>query len=170
MAQNTDSQIIKKPFYKRWYFWVIIIFVLYIIGSSNSPNNIENLQKTANKNETTNNTSTQKTVVTTTKTNEVQVKNVQDKATAQKELDDFIKLSKEAGLVTTYEFSDKATVVYVDKAWYSQTVQFKKDFMAKIAMLKHTITGYNHFEVHDAYSDEKVAEVTAFSGSLEVYK
>jgi len=34
----------------------------------------------------------------------------------KKELDDFIKLSKEAGLVTTYEFSDKATVVYVDKS------------------------------------------------------
>jgi hypothetical protein len=42
--------------------------------------------------------------------------------------------------------------------------------LAKVATLKKAITGYNHFEVRDAYSDEKVAEVTAFTNSLEVYK
>lgn len=93
-----------------------------------------------------------------------------EKEKAQKELDDVMSLSKRAYLVTTYEFSDTATVVYADKVWYTQTVQFKKDFLAKIATLKKIITGYQHFEVRDAYSNEKVAEVTAFSGSLEVYK
>lgn len=92
------------------------------------------------------------------------------KEKAQKELDDVIALSKKAGLVKSYEFSDKANVVYVNKMWYTQDVSFKKDFLAKIASLKTAITGYHRFEVRDAYSNEKVAEVTAFSGSLEVYK
>ncbi len=92
------------------------------------------------------------------------------KDAAQKELDDLMSKSKSAGLVTSYEFSDKATEVYVGEIWYTQTVQFKKDFIAKIGMLKKTITGYSHFEVRDAYSNEKVGEITAFSQSIEVYK
>lgn len=79
-------------------------------------------------------------------------------------------LGKKSGLVTSYEFSESANVVYVGPLWYTQQVPFKKDFIAKIAMLKTNITGYRHFEVRDSYSNEKVAEVTAFSGSLEVYK
>jgi hypothetical protein len=89
---------------------------------------------------------------------------------AQKELDELIVISKEAGLVRSYEFSETKAVVYADTAWYGQTVTFKKDFLAKIALLKEQITGFRHFEMRDAYSNEKVAEVTAFSGSLEVYK
>lgn len=89
---------------------------------------------------------------------------------AQKELDEIMELAKTAGLVTSYEFSDSATVVYASSTWYTQTVQFKKDFLAKIAILKKQITGYQHFEVLDAYSNEKVGEVTAFFGSLEIYK
>lgn len=100
----------------------------------------------------------------------VDVVNEQDKASAMKELDEVINLAKKAQLVTSYEFSETATVVYIDKVWYTQTVGFKKDFMAKIATLKKRITGYAYFEVRDAYSNEKVAEVTAFSSSLEVYK
>lgn len=92
------------------------------------------------------------------------------KAAAQKELDELMALSKKAGLITSYEFSNVATVVYADSVWYTQTVQFKKDFLAKIGMLKKQITGYMHFEVRDAYSNEKLAEVTAFSSSLQVYK
>lgn len=92
------------------------------------------------------------------------------KEEAQAELDRIVELGKQAGLIKSYEFSDMATVVYIGSTWYTQTVQLKKDFLAKIATLKETITGYQHFEVRDAYSNEKVAEVTAFSGSLEVYK
>lgn len=89
---------------------------------------------------------------------------------AKKELDDFISLGMKANLITSYEFSDSASVVYIDSVWYTQTVQFKKDFIAKIGMLKKTITGYSHFEVRDTYSNEKVGEITAFSSSIEVYK
>jgi len=94
----------------------------------------------------------------------------QDKVDAQKELEHVMSLAKTANLITSYEFSDVSDVVYAGPTWYTQTVQFKKDFIAKIAMLKEKITGYHHFEVRDAYTNEKVAEVTAFSGSLEVYK
>jgi hypothetical protein len=89
---------------------------------------------------------------------------------AQKELDELIDLSKTAGLVSSYEFSERASVVYVTDVWYTQTVQFKKDFLAKVGGLKQTITGYKHFEVRHANSNEKVAELTSFTGSLEVYK
>jgi hypothetical protein len=92
------------------------------------------------------------------------------KTEAEKELTEVMDLAKKAKLVSSYEFSDKASVVYIDNVWYTQKVDFKKDFLAKIATLKKAITGYNHFEVRDAYSDEKVAEVTAFTNSLEVYK
>jgi hypothetical protein len=50
------------------------------------------------------------------------------------------------------------------------TVSFKKDFLAKVAMLQEAISGRHFFEVHDDHSNEKVGEVTAFGGSLEVYK
>ncbi len=92
------------------------------------------------------------------------------KADAQKKLTDFMAKAKEATLVTSYEFSDTATVVYVGPIWYTQTATQKKDFMAYVANLKEAVTGYRHFEIHDAYSDEKVAEVTSFSGALKVYK
>jgi hypothetical protein len=46
----------------------------------------------------------------------------------------------------------------------------KKNFIAKIGSLKKAITGYSHLEVKDAYSNEKVGEITAFSQSIEVYK
>jgi hypothetical protein len=97
------------------------------------------------------------------------------KEDAQKELDELMGLAIKGGLIKSYDFSEIAPNVYrgdvyADKAWYTQTVQFKKDFLAKVAMLREGITGYKHFKVLDAYSNEKVAEVTAFSGSLEVYK
>gem|GEM_PF-2480907 len=92
------------------------------------------------------------------------------KEEAQKELEEVMGLAKQARLITSYEFNEMGNTVYADVTWYTQTVAFKKDFMAKVAMLKKTITGYHRFEVRDAYSNEKVGEVTAFSGSVEVYK
>jgi hypothetical protein len=50
------------------------------------------------------------------------------------------------------------------------TVTFKKDFLAKFAMLQEEISGRHFFEVRDDHSNEKVGEVTAFSGALKVYK
>lgn len=80
-----------------------------------------------------------------------------------------MKKAGDAGLVTSYEFSEKGNTVFVGAPWYSWTVQQKKDFMAYIAMRKKTITGYAFFEVRDAYSNEKVGDVSAFSESLEVF-
>lgn len=92
------------------------------------------------------------------------------KEDAEKELDEFMALSKKAGLVTSYEFSESASVVYVGEIWYSQTAVQKKDFIAYVGKLKKAITGYQNFKLKDAYSDEVVAELTAFSGDLKVYK
>ncbi len=132
---------------------------------------------TAPKTDTSNNESqATKTPSTTTKpvaapsNNPVPANPKLSKQAAQKDLDEIMGLAKKAGLVISYEFSNSASVVYSGNTWYSQTVAFKKDFMAKIAIDKEAITGYRHFEVRDAYSNEKVAEVTAFSGSLKVYK
>jgi hypothetical protein len=92
------------------------------------------------------------------------------KAEAQKELEHIMDLSKQVNFATSYEFSDSASVVYAGSGWYAQDVAFKKNFLAKVGALKKAITGYQHFEVRDAKSNEKVGEITAFSGSLEVYK
>lgn len=94
----------------------------------------------------------------------------EDKAKALEELEAFIAISKEAGVVSSYDFSETANVVYVTSVWYSMDVSFKKDLMGKIASLKKAATGYHRFEVRESKSNEKVGEVTAFSGSIEVYK
>lgn len=146
-----ESQPTKKMFYTKWWSWVILaLFIFFVSASNKSP----------------------QTATPATATNPPTSSNstAADKAKAQKELDNFMQLTEKARVVKSYEFSKTANLVYIDNIWYSQTVQFKKDFLAKIAMLKKTITGYTYFEVRDAYSNEKVAEVTAFSSSLEVYK
>lgn len=97
------------------------------------------------------------------------------KEQAQTELDEIMSAAVKAQLVTSYDFKEIANNVYrwdifVGKNWYTQTVKQKKDFIAYIAIRKKSITGYSHFELHDAYTNEKVAEVTSFSQSIEVYK
>jgi len=93
-----------------------------------------------------------------------------DKEVAQKKLNNILDLSEKAGLVISYEFSESARVIYVGNVWYTQTVKFKEDFLGSIAQPLKEVSGYHHFKVLDAYSNEKVGEVTAFSGSIKVYK
>lgn len=97
------------------------------------------------------------------------------KEQAQKELDEFMKLAVQAQVVTSYDFKEIAKNTYrwdifVGKNWYVQTVAQKKDFIGYIAMRKKAITGYSNFKLNDAYTNEKVGEVTSFSQSIEVYK
>jgi hypothetical protein len=73
-------------------------------------------------------------------------------------------------LVSSYTFSDVERVIYVTDVWYGLKVDFKKDFLAKVAMLQEAISGRHFFEVRNDRSNEKVGEVTAFDGSLEVYR
>ncbi len=73
-------------------------------------------------------------------------------------------------LATSYEFSENANVVYVSGKWYGLTAQEKKELLTSIGNVKDVATGYRWFEVRDAYSDELVAKVTAFTGSVEIYK
>jgi hypothetical protein len=101
---------------------------------------------------------------------EIIVINGTDKADAQKELDTIMDSAAKAGMVKSYEFSDRASVVYIDKNWYGRTVMEKKDFIAKVGSLKKIIRGYQHHEVRDAYSDEKVAELVSYSGEIKIYK
>lgn len=95
--------------------------------------------------------------------------NETSKADAQKELADFMALSKKAEVISSYDFTNDA-VVYVDQMWYQMTVPQKKDFIAHIGILKKAATGFSHFELRDAYSNDKVGEITSFSQSVEVYK
>ncbi|MFH1365998.1 MAG: hypothetical protein ABIG99_01240 [Patescibacteria group bacterium] len=134
----------KHPTLTGTIFVFFIIFLLSMFSGSDEP----------------------KTVTESAKQPEQQI----SKDEAQKELAEFMALSKVAGLITSYEFSEKATEVFVGSFWYTQKVEFKKDFIAKIGLLKKAITGYAHFEARDAYSNEKVAEITAFSQSVEIYK
>jgi hypothetical protein len=76
--------------------------------------------------------------------------------------------AEQAGLVLLYQFSDTERIIYVTDLWYQMSVTFKKDLLAKVAMLQQTISGRHSFEVHDEHLNEN--EVTALVGSLEVYK
>lgn len=141
----------KKEWYKRWYVIVLVVIgFIWAVGSSFS----------GNSGSTTPQPVTQQTQTTPTVSKEQ----------AQKDLTDFMETAKKAKLVSSYEFSDKATVVYIDSMWYTQKVDFKKDFIAKIGLLKKALTGYSHFEARDAYNNDKVAEITSFSQSIEIYK
>jgi hypothetical protein len=141
----------KKEWYKRWYVIVIVVIgFIWAVGSSFGGSS--------------SNTTTQPVAQQT------QTAPTVSKEQAQKDLNDFMETAKKAKLVSFYEFSDKATVVYIDSMWYTQKVDFKKDFIAKIGLLKKALTGYSHFEARDAYNNEKVAEITSFSQSIEIYK
>jgi hypothetical protein len=91
-------------------------------------------------------------------------------ADAVVEFKDLMDTAEKAALVSSYEFSDLERVIYVTDIWYSMTVAFKKDFLAEVAMLQEAVSGRHFFVVRDEHSNEMVSEVTAFSGSLEVYK
>jgi len=141
----------KKEWYKKWYVIVLVVVgFIWAVRSSFSGNSGNTVpQPVAQQTQTTPTVS---------------------KEQAQKDLDTFMETAKKAKLVSSYEFSDKATVVYIDSMWYTQKVDFKKDFIAKIGLLKKALTGYTHFEARDAYNNDKVAEITSFSQSIEIYK
>ena len=76
----------------------------------------------------------------------------------------------EDGLVKSYNFSDER-VVYIDsEVWYFFPVVDKKNFLLIIKSDLEKSTGYHRFKVRDYRSNEVLAEVTAFSGSIEIYK
>lgn len=89
---------------------------------------------------------------------------------AQKQLDDKMNFLIEKGMVTSYAFNEMENVVYVSSLWYQTPVTLKKDILASLSTLKEQARGNHRFEVRDANSNELVGEVTAFSGSIEVYK
>ncbi len=93
-----------------------------------------------------------------------------DKEKAAKALKDYMELGIKTGIIKSYEFSDRRNLVYVTKLWYVMDVAQKKTFLTAVKNTKSVSTGEHFFEVRDGYSDEKVAEVTAFLGSLEIYK
>jgi phage regulator Rha-like protein len=97
--------------------------------------------------------------------------NTPSKEVALKEFTRLMDLSKKSGLVKSYEMDENTSLkIFVSNVWYSQEVQFKKDMIAKFSSLEEQIYGRHRLEVLDAYSNEKLAEITAFSGSIEIYK
>lgn len=165
-----DTQEGTKKSYKQWWFYVgvgLVAFVVSVIGlsgdSDTSVATTEPEQVVETQQETVPVAEAQDAVPVTEASTE-------DSAKAQSELDEVVALAKQAGVISSYEFSETANIVYVTDMWFKLDVAFKKDVMGKIASLKEAITGYHRFEVRHAQSNEKVGEVTAFSGSIEVYK
>ncbi len=148
LSEKNKARIKKHPFITGFVVLIVIIFLINTFSGSSSST-----------------TPTPQPVAQQTQT----VPTV-SKEQAQKDLTDFMETAKKAKLVSSYEFSDRANEVFIDSMWYTQKVDFKKDFIAKIGMLKKALTGYTHFEAKDAYTNEKVAEITAFSQSIEIYK
>lgn len=153
------EQQVKKPFYKKkWFIGLAIFFGIGLIGTifDDTPRPTPTPTQEV-KTETPKETATPKPSVS--------------KEEAQKEFDRLMELSKKSGLVTSYEMSAETPLkIFVSKVWYTQEVSFKKDMIAKFSSLEQAIYGRHRLEVRDAYSNEKVAEVTAFSGAFEVYK
>lgn len=155
---NTQ-EVVKKSFWKSKQF-LYTIAILMVIGFIVGPSGSEPQQ--------TSNTVTQP--VSTTQPQQEKAPTI-SKDDTMKEFQRLMELSKQSGLVTSYEMDENTSLkIYVGKIWYGQEVQFKKDMIAKFSTLQQTIYGRHRLEVRDAYSNEKVAEVTAFSDSLEVYK
>lgn len=142
----------KKKYSKglKWFVFLSVFFLVVVIGLTSGSDD-KSGQSTAVQSEQT-------------------APTVENKEQSQEALDALIAISKQAGVVSSYEFSETANVVYVTDAWYDLDVSFKKDLLGKIASLKEAATGYHRFEVRNVKSNEKVAEVTAFSGSVEIYK
>ncbi len=154
------EQQVQKPFYKKkWVIGLAIFFGIGFIGT------IFDDTPRPTPTPTTQEVKTEAPKETATQTSSP------NKEEAQKEFDRLMGLSKQSGLVTSYEMSaDTPLKIFVSKLWYTQEVSFKKDMIAKFSSLEQAIYGRHRLEVRDAYSNEKVAEVTAFSGSFEVYK
>jgi hypothetical protein len=160
MEQEKVEQV-KKPFYKKtWFIVLAIFFGVGLIGSifdnTPAPEPI---------------TSAPSQPIPTQPVQQAITTQTTSKDDALKEFNKLMDLSKKSGLVKSYEMGQNTSlVIYVGNVWYSQEVQFKKDMIAKFSMLEQSIYGRHRLEVRDAYSNEKLAEVTAFSASLEVYK
>lgn len=153
------EQIEKKPFYKKWWFITIVVILFLGAITPKTPPSTQPQQS-------------DKITETTKDTPQV---DLVAKEKAQKELDEFMVLAKKADLITSYDFSKLNDTVYrwdmyAGKTWYIQTVQQKKDFIAYIAIHKKAITGYSNFKLLDGYTNEKIAEFTSFSSSIEIYK
>lgn len=163
------SKFIENRFHKtfqRKQKFTVILTLLILVGFFKVVGGISQLETPPESAPVTNTAPVQSKPVV----NSTPVSPTVSKAEAESELKKFMDLAKSANLVSSYEFSDKATVVHIDSVWYTQKVDFKKDFIVKVGLLKKAVTGYAHFEVRDAYSDEKVGELTAFTQSIEVYK
>lgn len=154
------EQPVKKPIYKRTWFVVLAIFFgIGFIGTL-----FDDTPRPA--------PTPSAPVVKEEPKEEVKPQVSQaSKDEAMKEFERLMDLSKASGLVKSYEMTkDTSLKIFVSKVWYTQEVQFKKDMVAKFSTLQQTIYGRHRLEVRDAFSNEKVAEVTAFSGSIEILK
>lgn len=95
------------------------------------------------------------------------------KQTQIAEWDKLVATGKEAKVI----YKDTRTLgdtevyeVYVDRNWYLLKVDQKKNLISKFSTIKEKITGFKNIKFKDSNSNELVAEVTSFSGSVEVYK
>ena len=145
----------KKVSLKKWHIGAIILFVIWFFWSMSGDNSSTSQPVDIE----------QGKVAQTSQTPTI------SKEDAEKEFNRLMDLSKKSGLVKSYEMNENTSLkIFVSNIWYSQEVQFKKDMLAKFSSLEQSIYGRHRLEVRDAYSNEKLAEVTAFSGGIEIYK
>ncbi len=125
-----DQTVSRKRWYLKWYMWIVYALVLVVVLSINSASKKAKLAAQNAASTTAGQVEPQPAPVAT---ESAPVVDATSKAAAQKELEETMALAKKATLVTSYEFSESANVVYVGPIWYTQTAIQKKDFLAYVA-------------------------------------
>lgn len=95
---------------------------------------------------------------------------IKDKQVAIDEWNKLIDIGKEGKLIYKNDKNNLAYDIYVDYGWYLIKVDMKKNIVSRMSKIKEEITGYHNIKFKDSNSGKIVAEVTAFSGSTEIYK
>lgn len=95
---------------------------------------------------------------------------IKDKQVVIDEWNRLVDIGKEGKIIYKDDKNNLAYDIYVDYGWYLIKVDMKKNIVSRMSKLKEEITGYHNIKFKDSNSGEIVAEVTAFSGSTEIYK
>ncbi len=147
----TDETEIKpeEPIWKKWWFWVIAIFVIIFIASAGGGDKKEIapiVEKSAIEKEA---------VEEKPKAEQVRI----EQEEAEKNLKDFLEIFVKSGLIKNAETGK----IYVSNAWFTLDVPFKENFLTLAYTILKNATGSGYIEVRHYQSNELLGKATVWS-------